>query len=312
MANNFLFRSYFTRRKLQFIDNVYEQTRSLCQNNEKFLMPLCQSSTKLLNHLISNLHKSENDLKNLIFKPIVKRAWFNIIGSAFKTVFGTLDKNDAEYYNEIINRVNKNNHQFTELLKQQITVVNFTIINFNNSIINLNKNVMIFKKNLKQISNYSRRLNNRYLALELKQNFDEHFSLLNLIILTLQNKITIIMDTILLAKSNTLHPIVITPTQLIKKMSKTIPFLPSSTTYPLPLKQENAHKYLEILKIKCFFSKNKIGYILSIPLVNHKQFVLYKLTSLYLFLIITLDIINSSCHQLAIYQFQKIVTCIHH
>lgn len=266
--------------KLSFIDHAYNQTLHLCQSNQHSLMALCQSSLKLLKHIVPYLHKSEVDLKNLINNKRTKRAWLNIVGDALKTAFGTLDEADAKYYNGIINQINKNEYNLGKLLKQQIMVVNSTIANFNNTITDLNKNSKIFEENLIQISNYSRKINNRYLALELKQNLDEHFSLLNLVITTLQNEITTVMDTILLSRSNILHPYVITPFQLIEELSKTIPHLPSSSTYPLPVSRENAHKYLELLTIKCFFTDNRIGYVLSIPLVNRNQFNLYKLIPL--------------------------------
>ena len=34
-----------------------------------------------------------------------KRGWFDGIGSVLKTVFGTLDHDDAIYYDDIINKV---------------------------------------------------------------------------------------------------------------------------------------------------------------------------------------------------------------
>ncbi|KAL3278398.1 hypothetical protein HHI36_013726 [Cryptolaemus montrouzieri] len=59
----------------------------------------------------------------------VKRAWLNIVGSAFKTVFGTLDEDDAKQYEEAITKVKKNENRMLDLMKQQIHVVKY---NFNN------------------------------------------------------------------------------------------------------------------------------------------------------------------------------------
>nr|CAI5856344.1 unnamed protein product [Callosobruchus analis] len=64
----------------------------------------------------------------------VKRGWFNLIGSTFKTIFGTLDQDDAEYYNNAINKVSSNERHLIDLLSQQTQVVKTTITNFNHTI----------------------------------------------------------------------------------------------------------------------------------------------------------------------------------
>lgn len=72
-----------------------------------------------------------------------------------KTVFGSLDYNDAEYYNQAIKNAESNENNLLKLIQEQIHFVKTTITNFHNIIIKLDQNKEIFNKNLEIISNYT-------------------------------------------------------------------------------------------------------------------------------------------------------------
>ncbi|KAL3278330.1 hypothetical protein HHI36_013661 [Cryptolaemus montrouzieri] len=119
--------------------------------NEFLKLYSCRTSLLILDQIIPTLYRKEQSLKDLMsIQHRVKRAWLNIIGSAFKTVFGTLDEDDAKQYNEAITKVKKNENRMLDLMKQQIHVVKSTILNFNYTINNLNKNRDLFNSNLQK------------------------------------------------------------------------------------------------------------------------------------------------------------------
>lgn len=83
-----------------------------------------------------------------------KRGLINLVGNIIKGAFGTLDENDAEYYNNAINKVNSNEKHLLDLLKQQVQVAKSTLTNFNNTITNFNHNKVIFNDNLNKLSQF--------------------------------------------------------------------------------------------------------------------------------------------------------------
>lgn len=269
--------------KLRFIESTFEKTINLCRNQPQIEnLKLCNTPLKLIEQTLPSLFKSDQTLKDLIGYQThrQKRALFNAIGSIFKTLFGTLDSNDAERFNEAINKAEGNEKELFQLLKQQIQVVKTTISNFNNTITNLDQNKNIFNQNFELITNYTSKTQKQYFNLDFKQRIEEHFSLLTLFISELQNEYSNLVNAILFAKSNNLHPLIITPEQLMQQLSMTLTHLPNSANYPLPLTLENAHKYLEIISIKYRFIDDKIIFVISIPLVNTVQYTVYKLISL--------------------------------
>ncbi|KAG8280828.1 hypothetical protein J6590_072117 [Homalodisca vitripennis] len=56
-----------------------------------------------------------------------KRGLFNTIGIGMKTLFGTMDNDDADYYNEKIATMDLNQHRVYQLERDQLTVVRHAI-----------------------------------------------------------------------------------------------------------------------------------------------------------------------------------------
>lgn len=80
-----------------------------------------------------------------------KREWFDIIGRGAKVLLGTLDSDDAQYYNDAIKGVNENKETLTKLMKDQINVVKTTIVTFNSTLNAITTNQKILFDNIKNI-----------------------------------------------------------------------------------------------------------------------------------------------------------------
>lgn len=63
-----------------------------------------------------------------------------MVGTAFKTVLGTLENNDALYFDEAIDSLNASDKDPYNMLKQQTEIVKTTILNVNKTITNLESN----------------------------------------------------------------------------------------------------------------------------------------------------------------------------
>lgn len=167
-----------------------------------------------------------------------------------------------------------------ELFKQQIHVVQSTIFNFNKTVTDLNDNKLIFDENFSKLQKFMAELKSNHFNLELKQTIDEQFSLLTFMLSELENEYSTIVDSMLFSKSNSIHPLIITPNQLIAELAKTLPFLPSYSTYVLPLDQVNAYKIYDNVKVKSYFNQNRIIYVFSNRLINSQRYNLYNLIPL--------------------------------
>lgn len=108
----------------------------------------------MLNKITPDLETKYDSIKDLIGHNRVKRGWIDGAGTVLKTIFGTLDANDAKVYNDAINKLNREEQMTVKLLADQANVVKTTISNFNSSITNFKENEIIFNKNLLTIQNF--------------------------------------------------------------------------------------------------------------------------------------------------------------
>lgn len=270
--------------KLRVITNSYRTSKALCQKG--VLMDdsndtlICSNSAKILGQFIENLKTKEQTLHDLIGHVRIKRGWFNAIGSVFKTVVGTMDQGDADYYNDVIDKISKDDKNILNLLAQQTQVVKSTIVNFNTTVSNFQKNEIIFNTNLRRIEQHSKNISMKTMKLEAKQGLDERFALTTLLCNELDREYSELINAILFAKSEQIHPSIITPKQFIVELQKTASHLPPSSGYPLSLDLENAHEILQLSTLSGFYMKEKLIFVINIPLVMDTKFDLYHLTPL--------------------------------
>lgn len=229
---------------------------------------------------LESLKIRDIELKNLLGHKIEKRGLFNAVGTIFKTLIGTLDSNDAQFYDDSINKINANELELTHLLKSQIQVVQSTIQNFNKTISSVDKNRRTLIKNLDLLKAYAENNNVDIENLNLISRMEQHIQLLQIMISQSENEISTLINAILFIKQGSLHPSIISSSQLVKELSKTLHFLPSNVNYPSNLDESHIHEILNIVTLQAYFTNTKLICIINIPLVDDTEFNLYHLIPL--------------------------------
>lgn len=188
-------------KKINLIDITFVETNQVCEHDKFNDLSLCQTSLIILEQIIPQLHNQANVLKELTDENQrrVKRSYIDGVGNMLKVLFGTLDSNDAKKYDEEIGKLNKTEHDVLTLLKTQSNIVRTTISNFNNCVTDLTNNEKIFNKNLETLTNHTKGVEIKLFNINLKQDLDEHLSLLTLITTEVNNEITTVTNTILFA-----------------------------------------------------------------------------------------------------------------
>lgn len=89
-----------------------------------------------------------------------------------------------------------------------------------------------------------------------------------------------LINTILFAKKNTLHPSVITPIQLIQELMQTYNRIPNDLVIPVALSMENAHTIMDLVDLQVYYKNGKIIFIINIPLTKNNYYNLYHVIPL--------------------------------
>lgn len=263
--------------KIKLLENNIRKTKEICAHNSISSLSLCNTSLVVIEKLFPLIQEKDQILRDLSNNKRDKRGLINGIGTIFKSLFGTLDQDDADYYNTVINKVESSDQHLVSLLKEQVQIVHSTIRNFNTSITNVERNNLIFDNNFNKLYNMTKSNTENYFKLNLKQLIEEHLTLMTLVMSEINNEYSNIVNAILFAKTNQIHPVVISPNQYLSELTKTIPYLPPGNSYALPLEKRNILTLLSLINVNNHFHENKIIFVINTPLVNQLNFDLFKL-----------------------------------
>jgi hypothetical protein len=130
-----------------------------------------------------------------------KRGMFNFIGGISKILFGTLENEDANYYSDKINSLEKEQIEFLRLSKEQITVLKSTLMSLNSTLLTVSENERILSKGLddmaKHINKQDIEVKRMFTALSRMFTVNEHSMQLNRAIGECRREYEILIDAIL-------------------------------------------------------------------------------------------------------------------
>jgi hypothetical protein len=154
--------------------------------------------------LLSGIVQKEEDSRRY------KRGLFNFVGKIGKTLFGTMDDDDAQYYHDQTERFEQGSTTLTQLVKQQLIVVKSTLGVFNETLTDVEYNEKKMRDGLNQLQMYvmtfgSQTENAMYL-LSLKITTEDHIAKALDASHAIQRALDILVDSNADAQKGTLPP----------------------------------------------------------------------------------------------------------
>jgi len=144
---------------------------------------------------------------------------FNFIGEVSKILFGTMDDDDAQYYNEQIKHFEQNSGRTTDLLKQQLYVVKSSLGAVNDSLSGVVYKEAKMREGLLQFKDYVEKFvlktESVKNTLSLKIAVESHVARVNDALSSVQRAVNITIDSIANVRKGILQPHVVPPSLLI-------------------------------------------------------------------------------------------------
>ncbi|XP_072946165.1 uncharacterized protein [Epargyreus clarus] len=187
-----------------------------------------------------------------------------------------MDEDDAIKYDNAIQTLKHGNQKLLDLVKDNIMFSKSAITNFNNSISEINKNEKQLNTMLENLSSYVNNLTLISNSIMLKSTIHSAFSVLQSTMLSLSYKLEDIVNSILFAKTNTLHPSIVKPRDLYTDLVNNVKYLPKYTEFVVNLELDNINVLINLSEIITYIIDNKLMFILKIPLVQISKYDLYK------------------------------------
>ena len=216
---------------------------------------------------------ANNKITELIPTNRRKRGLINGIGSIIKTITGNLDNTDAEYYDQTIDKLKRNQNQIITTVNQQISLSDEIIQNFNETVSIIKNNQELLTEKVDEIShNLNKFILNFNHLIYVKNTLDQLSLMLNLITQLLQD----IENALAFAKIGVAHPAIIKTKDLFQILTS-LKVSPEQLLFPINF--ENVNKFYNVLEIKAYVKNKTIVFIISLPIVSSQAFDYYKLYS---------------------------------
>lgn len=259
---------------------LFQQSKLPFKLNHVYYKNMLSIFAKDIDILSSRIDTIKHLAGGEISKETRKRRGLIDAGSSLlKWLIGTPSANDAKHYDEAINFLLNQSNEVQSLLKRQTTIMSSSIKLYNQTSYSLKLIEGKFNKNFEKFNNFSSQYHDEIDTLLNSELLSEHFSLISQLIADLKESLDLTIISISFAKSNILHPQIVTPKNLRNELMKIE--LSKDLKLPIPLDHfNNINMYYSLCKLNVVSSNNLILFSLTIPLVNNVDLDLYKLIPL--------------------------------
>lgn len=226
-----------------------------------------------LQNYLDKITESMKEIEKLVSPKRIKRGWFDIIGTAFHTLFGVMDANDEDYYNSLIDQLNKQNKETLALMKTNAHISKSVMSNLNRTLNKFKSFESSVEQNLHKlelfVNSVSQKVNQQIVnqqLLLLSQQFLEYAILLS-------NELEVILETINFAQLGTLYTQIIPVEIFIAEINN----IPNNQDKVLSkITKFNILDYYKIIRPRLLLSNSLLIIELIVPLVVDTEFALKR------------------------------------
>ena len=188
-------------------------------------------------------------------------------------LFGTLDSDDAQYYNKEIDKLYKDQNHLAELLGNQTHIVRSEFQDIHDTLKSVTGSVRNIGDRIKEIASGVRQIDARETKVELELAFSSWTFLMTRHVDEYVTALIVITDALTFAKLGILHPAVLSPSQLAQTCER----IRETTPYEFPLTTEelNSEQLQGVTKLNVAYLQGRIILSLDIPLLDQIPFDLY-------------------------------------
>lgn len=255
--------------ELEDLKLCIDQMKYLCHQGVLKTMGYCNTTVIQFAHTISSIEAKNQLLKTNkdLLVPRQKRSPFNIVGNIAQALFGILDSNFADRYEEHIKGVKKNEDYLLKLLKNHSSIMEATANIIKKNEEDVRNQFQGFQKDLKNIAANS----------EQRQMF---FTLALHTTLAISNYQRT-QDTLLNLVVDTQHGLIaqelLTPTQLQEQLSLIRRSIPNQLSVPRIEEADNLLQIFKLFNIKGRVTKRNVLISLKLPLITNEEFQIFNM-----------------------------------
>lgn len=270
--------TYFS--ELAYVEELVVDIRNQC-----YLLKQSNETEVLCDKIVAEMANDIRELRenNKFFIPEKprrqKRGAINIIGTALKFLFGTMDNSDAMYYQKHIHELEESRIKTSNIIENHTSILSSTFSKLNEIITHTNEQnrvieelkneIFVLNKSARKAEYFSRA---HYL-------FDEAAAYIKIILDKVRADQQKLFDITTSAYRGLTHESIFDPHSLMEIMREISADL-RGTMFPLPLMNSNLYKILSLGDLAAVYINNTLIFEITTPLITSEIFQIYKITSI--------------------------------
>jgi hypothetical protein len=165
------------------------------------------------------------------------------VGEISKLLFGTLDSDDADYYNEQIKHFEEETEDMTSIMKQQLSIIKASLGTVNSTISDMEYNTRVIKEGLTSWKSYMERFTSETEAQlniqNVKVTVEGHIARANSALDAMQRNLDLMIQSVLNAPKGILQPQIVSPNLLMETLRKSFSVFPKDTMAPFTFSKDS-------------------------------------------------------------------------
>ncbi|KAK2578325.1 hypothetical protein KPH14_012626 [Odynerus spinipes] len=247
-----------------------ENLTHICHAHQPWHATICRPFINIITAKLRSITKKLNSIRaTLGVEPRPKRGLINGLGTAGKYLFGLMDANDEERINVHLDKLERSETKIWHALSQQIQIVNSTIKIFNDSFGNIEQRERILATAVTRIE---KMLNTQQRTYDLREQIDEQFMLITLMIDDLLEDVQDLTHYITDIRKGLINTNILSFAQILRYLQEALPHLPTGLNFPIPLNTQSGYLLDRVTEVKAYSRQRSIITAIIIPLIGTQIF----------------------------------------
>lgn len=206
-----------------------------------------------------------------------RNAPLSFIGTISKVLFGTLTEEDEQQYHEALDTLYAEKNSLAEIISNQTHIIRSEFNNFHLRVQNLTAQTRTLSQKSDIMAGSLQETHKAIRRVKIESLIRTWMQTLDSAVEKYRSHLIVMVDAILFAKQGLLHPAILAPRQLLSAAQK----VKNTTTCEFPLTPEEllSQQTNGITELQIAYSKGRILFQLTVPLLEAETFDLYRIHS---------------------------------
>lgn len=208
-----------------------------------------------------------------------RRGLVNIVGHGLKFLFGTMDANDAENYEQRLRELASKGHKTETNILQQRTYLESTISKLNETDNILNQHSTILEKLDDELKIFQQNMENDGFYNQATSMFTQLINYASILINKIRRDQNKLFDIIFSSRQGLIHNSLFNPSEALQEMQH-IHQAMETQKFPFTIEPSNLYKIINTATFNAVQLNNIIIFEIKIPLFQPHQFKLYNIVTI--------------------------------